>query len=112
MSIRINEKEGFDRLVFALNEIGQNAEIESDSISLSKRADKDYYPRPVSRMTLRAAFTADSKEIKTEASLGHISGEFIYRYPPGIPILAPGEEITEAVIAAVSDVTDLIKVVI
>ena len=25
---------------------------------------------------------------------GSISGEFVYVYPPGIPILAPGEEVT------------------
>lgn len=29
---------------------------------------------------------------------GHISGEFVMAYPPGIPILAPGEEITEEII--------------
>lgn len=30
--------------------------------------------------------------------MGRISGEFIMVYPPGIPILAPGEEITQQVI--------------
>ena len=29
---------------------------------------------------------------------GHISGEFVMAYPPGIPILAPGEELTEEII--------------
>jgi lysine decarboxylase len=63
-------------------------------------------------MTMRDAFTADSQEVKPADALGRISAEFIYHYPPGIPIIAPGEEVTEAVLDAVSDITDLIKVVI
>lgn len=111
MTSLMDEKEGFDRLAFALNETGKNAEIKNDNICLHGRADKEYYPRPVTRMTLRDAFTADSEDVKTADALGRISAEFVYRYPPGIPILAPGEEITEAVIDAVCDMRDLIKVV-
>ena len=29
---------------------------------------------------------------------GHISGEFIYLYPPGIPLVVPGERIEEAML--------------
>ncbi|MCD8077354.1 MAG: aminotransferase class I/II-fold pyridoxal phosphate-dependent enzyme [Lachnospiraceae bacterium] len=35
-------------------------------------------------------------------ALGAISRDFVYAYPPGIPILAPGEEITESVLSAVT----------
>jgi arginine/lysine/ornithine decarboxylase len=31
-------------------------------------------------------------------SSGRISGEFVMSYPPGIPILAPGEEITSEIV--------------
>ena len=31
-------------------------------------------------------------------SVGHICGEFIMCYPPGIPILAPGERITSEIV--------------
>ena len=31
----------------------------------------------------------------TEKSAGCISKEFVYLYPPGIPILVPGERISE-----------------
>ena len=31
-------------------------------------------------------------------AVGHISGEFVMAYPPGIPILAPGEEITNDIV--------------
>ena len=36
-----------------------------------------------------------------EGLAGRISLEFVWAYPPGIPILAPGEEITEAVLARI-----------
>ena len=29
---------------------------------------------------------------------GRISAEYLYLYPPGIPLLAPGEEITDTLI--------------
>ena len=112
MTSLMDQKEGFDRLTFALNEIGKNAEIKSDSICLNWEADRCSYPRPLKKMTLRDAFTADFESISLEEARGRISAEFIFQYPPGIPILAPGEEITEAISDAVSDLRDLIKVVI
>ena len=33
-----------------------------------------------------------------EEGLGRICSEFVMCYPPGIPILAPGERITEAIL--------------
>jgi lysine decarboxylase len=33
-----------------------------------------------------------------QESIGEVCGEFVMCYPPGIPILAPGERITEEVI--------------
>ncbi len=33
-----------------------------------------------------------------KCSKGEVSGEFVMAYPPGIPILAPGERITEEII--------------
>ena len=32
-------------------------------------------------------------------SAGQVSGEYIYLYPPGIPLVVPGEQITEKLIA-------------
>ena len=38
------------------------------------------------------------KMIPISESSGQISGEFVMAYPPGIPILAPGEKITDEII--------------
>ena len=37
-------------------------------------------------------------KVPIREAAGHISGEFVMAYPPGIPILAPGEEITDEII--------------
>ncbi len=44
------------------------------------------------------AFFADKQSIPIKNSTGHICTEFVMCYPPGIPILAPGEEITQEII--------------
>lgn len=46
----------------------------------------------------RDAFYASKKLIKLEDSEGEISGESIMAYPPGIPIVTPGERISEEMI--------------
>ena len=35
---------------------------------------------------------------------GKISGEYVYLYPPGIPIVVPGERIDEGVIRDVEEI--------
>jgi arginine decarboxylase len=47
----------------------------------------------------RKAFYSDKIRKPLRESIGRISGEFVMIYPPGIPILAPGEKISEEMIA-------------
>lgn len=54
-------------------------------------------------MTLSEAWRKEKDTIPFEKSEGKISGEFIYLYPPGIPLLVPGEEITLNIINTVLD---------
>ena len=44
------------------------------------------------------AFYAPKKMISIKESSGYISGEFVMAYPPGIPIVAPGERMTKEII--------------
>ncbi|AFY69655.1 arginine decarboxylase [Thalassoporum mexicanum PCC 7367] len=53
---------------------------------------------PRSPLTPREAFFAKSKRVRLNTAIGKISTELAYAYPPGIPILCPGEEITKAAI--------------
>ncbi|KAJ9543689.1 hypothetical protein OSB04_023396 [Centaurea solstitialis] len=47
------------------------------------------------RLSPRDAFFASKKKVSFEESIGRICGELICPYPPGIPLLLPGEVITE-----------------
>jgi len=53
--------------------------------------------RNQSGLTPREAFFAPHENISLEDSAGRLSSEIITVYPPGIPILVPGEVITEEV---------------
>jgi arginine/lysine/ornithine decarboxylase len=44
------------------------------------------------------AFYAEKKSVPLRESAGLVCSEFVMCYPPGIPILAPGEIITDDII--------------
>lgn len=46
----------------------------------------------------RSAFYAEKKVVSLDEAVGEISGESIMAYPPGIPIVTPGEKITQEMI--------------
>lgn len=53
---------------------------------------------PPIRMTPREAFFAPSRRVLVRDSLGCVASELVTPYPPGIPIICSGEEITEQII--------------
>lgn len=59
------------------------------------------YIAPKVMLSPREAFYAPKKSLPVAECLGRISGECIMCYPPGIPLLAPGELITEEIISHV-----------
>lgn len=66
-----------------------------------KRKDKKnniVYPSPQLEYTPFEAKAKNIKEIDKIDSIGKICGEIIVNYPPGIPLLLPGEIITEEII--------------
>jgi len=50
----------------------------------------------------REAFYSDTREVPLEEASGEISAEAITAYPPGIPLVCPGELITQEIIDYVS----------
>ncbi len=57
---------------------------------------------PPAAMSLRAAFFARHEMVPAGAALGRVSAELIAPYPPGIPLLAPGERITTETLDALA----------
>ena len=50
------------------------------------------------RMTPREAFFSPHETVSLEESAGRVAADIITVYPPGVPLLVPGEEITPPVI--------------
>ena len=59
-----------------------------------------YAVDPVTVMSPRSAFFAPSETVEARRAVGRVTVELVAPYPPGIPILAPGEEVTEAALDA------------
>lgn len=56
------------------------------------------YISPELAVSPQAAFYADKEQLDLQETSGRICSEFLMCYPPGIPILAPGEMITDKIL--------------
>ncbi len=81
-----------ERLVSALADIRRRYQKDSSGL-LSQE-----YIDPVVVSSPQEAFYADKKSIPLHESAGFVCSEFVMCYPPGIPILAPGERITPQIL--------------
>ena len=59
---------------------------------------------PTTILAPREAFFAPNEVVSAAAAVGRVSAELIAPYPPGIPVLAPGELITAAAVDALHEV--------
>ena len=62
-----------------------------------------YGMRAQARCCLREAMESPSRPVLLKGSEGKISAEFVYLYPPGIPILAPGENIARNILDVIEE---------
>ena len=81
-----------ERLVAALAEIRRNYRKDP-----SKTLKMEYID-PVVVCGPQDAFYAEKESLPIADTCGRICSEFVMCYPPGIPILAPGEKITEEIL--------------
>jgi lysine decarboxylase len=51
-------------------------------------------------MTPRDAFFADHATVDAAAAVGRVCAEVVAPYPPGVPLLVPGEVVTAEVVRA------------
>ena len=49
-------------------------------------------------MEVYEAYDSDREQVRFAVSSGRISAEYVYLYPPGIPVIVPGEMIDKNVI--------------
>ena len=56
------------------------------------------YIEPDVAVSPQQAFYSDKQTLPLRDTVGYVCGEFVMCYPPGIPILAPGERITREIL--------------
>ena len=81
-----------ERLVSALAEIKRRYRTDGSGL-LSQE-----YIDPVVAASPQEAFYAPKKSLPLRETEGMVCSEFVMCYPPGIPILAPGERITKEIL--------------
>ena len=81
-----------ERLVSALAEIRRLYEKDKSGLLSQEYIDPEVVTSP------QEAFYARKKSVPIKESAGLVCSEFVMCYPPGIPILAPGERITKEIL--------------
>ncbi len=86
--------QGFHRLFYAVK--GIDEQISRFQTSENKKEGnwiEDGVTRNIIDCTMNEAFESPKESVPLKESAGRISGEFLYLYPPGIPMIVPGEKI-------------------
>ena len=97
----MDTEEGLRRLRNALLEIDGKLSDRVESQDCGKK-NQGYELKTEVVMSIADGWEQADKKISLEDSVGRISGEYIYLYPPGIPFVVPGEKISQ-------EVVDLVK---
>ncbi len=58
-----------------------------------------------SKLPVEKAVKSPSVSVTFDEAAGAVSAEYLFAYPPGIPLLIPGQEITEELIGIIEDMT-------
>ena len=91
--ISVGDKDlAIERLISALSEIKRRYTKDQSGM-----LDHEYI-NPLVEMTPQEAFYSSKRSVEMEKSVDEIASEFVMCYPPGIPILAPGEKITQEIL--------------
>lgn len=92
--ISVGDKtKNIERLISALGEIKRQYQRDRNGLFESE------YIAPVVELTPQEAFYAEKISKPIRECIGEVCCEFVMCYPPGIPILAPGEMVTKETVA-------------
>lgn len=94
-------QEGMDRLVQAVMEIDKNILCEELSGNDEDHTIKNISYEMVPLEQAYSSFEAgrmEGESVKWNEASGRISLEYVYLYPPGIPMIVPGERITSTIV--------------
>jgi arginine/lysine/ornithine decarboxylase len=100
-----DRQDDLTRLVEALRQIAAETGLQGALLPL----DKVHPPSLTNRfvMTPRDAFYSDTELLPVDQAAGRVSAEIVTVYPPGIPLLVPGEEISRDAIDYITNMAGL-----
>ena len=95
----MDRKEGFDRLWKALSETDKLL----TNTEKNTKEEKTQFPgychfQPDAVLKISDAYMAEEESVPLREAKGRIVSEFVNLYPPGIPLLVPGEKIDDKMI--------------
>ena len=93
MTSLMDTEEGLSRLMTALQEIDKLCG-EAGGVKKKKSYTPTWLQSTVRRMALSDAWNSDTRLRSLKEAEGSIAGSFVTVYPPGVPMLIPGEELT------------------
>ncbi len=91
-----DRKDDLNRLVSALEELAREAQAEGRPKAAPVSAAPPRIDNPLAILP-RDAFFAPSRFVPLEEAVGKVSADIVTVYPPGIPVLIPGETIASEV---------------
>lgn len=97
-----DSREGFRRLATALKEI--DAEIDDKKEKQIKKIESDC---PIARYTIAEAMKKSTAKIALKQSVGKVLATTVNVYPPGIPLLVPGEKMTKELLEQILELDEM-----
>ena len=85
----MNEEEDYEKLIAAIEDLAKKPENEEiDYVNIKM-------PEPKIVISPSEAYFGKKEQVQLKEAIGRIAAAPIIPYPPGIPLIAPGEEITK-----------------
>ena len=101
LSSIMDTQKGFERLAKALLETDHLLQKEFISVETVENTDCEFfdiYKVQKKNMEIFEAQEMYIKYVDWKDAVGKTAGDYVYLYPPGIPMIVPGEEITKTLI--------------
>lgn len=93
-------EKSLSRLAAALGELDREAE--------GRRPDQALLPGvPRQVLPIHEAAALPGRPVPADEAPGRVAGEYIWSYPPGVPLLVPGEEVTAEAVRAIKSADNL-----
>ncbi len=110
MTSPADTKDGYDRLCRALEDIEREWRVEGRALRKQEAESALNWQETVvlarKVLSISDAMARPRMLVPFEQSEGCIAGEFLYLYPPGVPLAVPGEQITQKLLDTVAACRD------